>query len=62
MDPNLLYLLMQQAAIQNPDMEFLRQLIAESRQPIPDEDAARLRMLQGSGMGLDGITVMKGDE
>tara|TARA_B100001741_G_C16404901_1_gene528739 strand:+ start:169 stop:357 length:189 start_codon:yes stop_codon:yes gene_type:complete len=62
MDPKLLFLLMQQSAIQNPDMEFLRQLIAESRQPIPQEDADKLRMLQGSGMGLDGLTTLKGDE
>jgi hypothetical protein len=62
MDPNLLFLLMQQSAIQNPDMEFLRQLIAESRQPIPQDDAERLRMLQGTGMGLDSLTTLKGDE
>jgi len=43
-------------------MEFLRQLIAESRQPIPQDDAEKLRMLQGTGMGLDSLTTLKGDE
>lgn len=47
-------------AIQN--MEFLRQLIAESRQENPYADMAKLRMLQGSGMGTDGMTVRQEDE
>lgn len=43
-----------QAAIQN--MEFLRQLIAESRAQQPYEDMARLRMITGTGMGTDSVT------
>lgn len=46
-----LYWLMSDAAL--PNMDFLRQLIAESRAENPYMDMARLRMLQGSGMGTD---------
>ena len=44
---------MQDSAIQN--LDYLRQLIAESREN-PYVDMAKLRMLQGSGMGTDAIT------
>jgi hypothetical protein len=43
--------LMSDSAVQN--LDFLRQLIAESRQENPYADMAKLRMLQGSGMGTD---------
>ncbi len=43
------------AAIQN--LDFLRKLIAEARQEIPQADAERLRMMYGTGMGTDAITV-----
>jgi hypothetical protein len=46
----LLYL-MSEPAIQN--LEFLRQLIAESRAREPGLDAERLRMIYGTGMGTD---------
>lgn len=42
------------AAIQN--LEFLRQLIAESRGDVPLMDAIRLRMLQ-NGLGMNAQTV-----
>jgi hypothetical protein len=48
---NELLFLMSQPALQN--LDFLRQLIAETRQENPYEDMAKLRMLQGSGMGTD---------
>jgi len=51
--------LMEQPAIQN--LDFLRQLIAET-QEYPSEDAARLRMISGTGMGTDAMTTKKGDE
>jgi hypothetical protein len=44
---------MDQSAIQN--LDYLRQLIAESRES-PYVDMAKLRMLQGSGMGTDAMT------
>jgi len=50
---------MEQAAIQN--LDFLRQLIAETRGDIPSMDMLRLRMLQGSGMGTDGLSVQQED-
>jgi hypothetical protein len=59
MNPHLLYLLMEQPAIQN--LEFLRKLIAESKQ-MPSEDETRLRMIHGTGMGTDAMTTKKGDE
>lgn len=43
-----------QAAIQN--LDFLRQLIAETRAPVPSEDMDRLRMLYGMGVGTDAVT------
>lgn len=51
----LIYALMNdQAAIQN--LEFLRQLIAETRAAEPYEDMSRLRMIYGTGMGTDAVT------
>ena len=47
----LIYTLM--PAIQN--LDFLRQLIAESRADNPYVDMEKLRMLQGSGMGTDAV-------
>lgn len=50
----LIYALMnEQAAIQN--LDFLRQLIAESRAAQPYEDVERLRMISGTGMGTSSI-------
>jgi hypothetical protein len=46
----LLYL-MSEPAIQN--LDFLRQLIAEARQDVPQEDMEKLRMLYGMGMGTE---------
>jgi hypothetical protein len=43
------------AALQN--LDFLRQLIAEARAEDPRDDAARLRMLTGSGMGTDSVSL-----
>ena len=54
------FLYMNESALQNVD--FIRQLIAESRMEVPYMDMAKLRMLQGSGMGTDAITTKKGDE
>lgn len=48
-----------QPAIQN--LDFLRQLIADTRKP-ESVDMAKLRMLQGTGMGMDNLTTKKGDE
>lgn len=45
---------MDDAAIQN--LEFLRQLIAESRGDDPLLDMLRLRMLQGNDLGMNAIT------
>ena len=42
---------MEQAAIQN--LDFLRQLIAEARMQDVYADMAKLRMLQGYGVGTD---------
>jgi len=51
----LIYALMNdQAAIQN--LDFLRQLIAETRAATPAEDMERLRMIYGTGMGTDAAT------
>lgn len=51
----LIYALMNdQAAIQN--LEFLRQLIAETRAAEPYEDMSRLRMITGTGTGTDSVT------
>ena len=49
-----------QPAIQN--LDFLRQLIAETRGQGNYADMAKLRMLQGSGMGTDALTTTRGDE
>ncbi len=54
MDELLQLLMSDQAAIQN--LDFLRQLIAESRGDVPSEDMARLRMLYGTGLGTDSVT------
>ena len=51
----LIYALMNdQAAIQN--LDFLRQLIAETRAQAPAEDMERLRMIYGMGVGTDSVT------
>lgn len=52
-------LLMSEAAIQN--LDFLRQLIAEARQDVPQEDMEILRMLQGYGVGTDQMTQKNGE-
>jgi len=50
----LLYALMNdQAAIQN--LDFLRQLIAETRAEVPADDMQRLRMMTGSGVGTGSV-------
>ena len=49
-----------QSAIQN--LDYLRQLIAETRSQPEYADMAKLRMLQGSGMGTDSMTTNRGDE
>jgi len=43
-----------QAAIQN--LDFLRQLIAETRAATPADDMQRLRMFTGMGVGTDSVT------
>jgi hypothetical protein len=48
---------MDELAIQN--LDFLRQLIAETQGDY--SDMAILRMLQGSGMGTDGLTTQQED-
>ena len=48
-----------QPAIQN--LDFLRQLIAETREP-ESVDMIKLRMLQGTGMGMNDLPTKKGDE
>lgn len=48
-----------QPAIQN--LDYLRQLIAETRAAIPQEDAERLRMLHGYGVGTDQMTQKNGE-
>lgn len=51
----LIYALMNdQAAIQN--LDFLRQLIAETRADVPSQDMQRLRMFSGMGVGTDAVT------
>lgn len=44
---------MSEAAIQN--LDYLRQLIAETRQDVPYEDMERLRMIYGTGKGTDSV-------
>lgn len=46
-------------ALQN--LDYLRQLIAESRIEQAMADMAKLRMLQGSGMGTDSLTTEQED-
>jgi hypothetical protein len=61
MDEQLLLALMgEQPAIQN--LDFLRQLIAETRGQGNYADMEKLRMLQGTGMGTDGLSTQRGDE
>jgi hypothetical protein len=61
MDEQLLLALMgEQPAIQN--LDFLRQLIAETRGQGNYADMEKLRMLQGTGLGMDSIPTKKGDE
>ena len=54
MDELLASLMSEQAAIQN--LDFLRRLIAESREDVPYDDMARLRMIYGMGVGTDAVT------
>lgn len=51
---------MNESAIQN--LDYLRQLIAELRTESPYMDVAKLRMLQGYGVGTDATTTNRGDE
>lgn len=51
MDEILDYLMNDQAAIQN--LDYLRQLIAETRAQDPADDMERLRMFYGTGMGTE---------
>lgn len=44
-----------------PNLDFIRQLIADARQDVPAMDVEALRMLQGTGMGTDSITAQQGD-
>jgi hypothetical protein len=48
-----------QGAIQN--LDFLRQLIAESRQESPFMDMQKLRMISGTGTGTDAMASKQGD-
>lgn len=49
----------EQPAVQN--LDYLRQLIQEAREQAPMADMAKLRMLQGYGMGTDALTVPQED-
>lgn len=53
------FLMTEGPAIQN--LDFLRQLIAETRGDQPMVDMAKLRMLQGTGMGTDALTTQQED-
>lgn len=53
------FLMNEGPAIQN--LDFLRQLIAETRGDQPMMDMAKLRMLQGTGMGTDALTTQQED-
>lgn len=55
----LLSLMGDQGAIQN--LDFLRKLIAESRQESPYKDMAKLRMISGTGTGTDAMASKQGD-
>jgi|688.fasta_scaffold2249257_2 hypothetical protein len=48
------------SAIQN--MDFLRQLLERAKQDPQIMDMLRLRMLQGSGLGLDAVARLRGDQ
>jgi hypothetical protein len=50
---------MGQPALQN--LDYLRQLIAETRAANPQADADRLRMLHGYGVGTDQMTQKNGE-
>jgi len=50
---------MNDPAIQN--LDFLRQLIAETRGQPEYADMATLRMLHGTGMGTDSVNADMGD-
>ncbi len=54
MDELIYGLMNDQAAIQN--LDYLRQLIAETRAEVPYDDMARLRMIYGMGVGTDAVT------
>jgi hypothetical protein len=49
---------MDDPALQN--LDFLRQLISEIRD-MPQDDAERLRMLYGTGLGTSNLTTQQGD-
>jgi hypothetical protein len=53
MDEILDYLMNDQAAIQN--LDYIRQLIAETRAQDPADDMERLRMFYGMGVGTDSV-------
>lgn len=53
------FLMNEGPAIQN--LDFLRQLIAETRGDQPMVDMAKLRMFQGTGMGTDAMTTQQED-
>lgn len=44
-----------------PNLDFLRRLIQAVRQPAPQMDAERLRMLHGYGVGTDSMTNKQGE-
>lgn len=56
----LLQLMSEQPAIQN--LDFLRQLISETRGESPVMDALKLRMYQGTGLGTDNASIQQGSE
>jgi hypothetical protein len=43
------------------NLDYLRQLIAETRSANPKADADRLRMLHGYGVGTDQMTQKNGE-
>lgn len=51
---------MEQPAIQN--LDFLRELLERAKQDPQFVDMLRLRMLQGSGTGLDSVARQRGDQ
>lgn len=44
-----------------PNLDYLRQLIQAVREADPHDDAERLRMLHGYGMGTDMMTNKQGE-